>query len=188
MAIPGLCCLTPVARQPAAGRRPVPRAARRRSARDTCRVQRNRGSRPLPSGGSDRSHPVPEDADSVVRSAPQSDRFARSHAEGGFERSTERRRIREAKRGSDLGDTDGRVGARVETQSSPERDNGGQCESRGEVAGELVVACGDASEVLEAAEDRLDPQPERGPDFIAVVAGTQFDRDCDHQDIFLCVP
>ena len=50
----------------------------------------------------------------------------------------------------------GQMQFRVETQSAPERDDGSQSESRGEVAGQLVVAGGDAAEVFEAAEHRLD--------------------------------
>ena len=46
---------------------------------------------------------------------------------------------------------------RVRTRSAPECDDGGDAESRGEVAGQLVVARGETAEILEAAEHRLDP-------------------------------
>ena len=45
--------------------------------------------------------------------------------------------------------------ARVQTHSDPERDEGCERNSREEVAGELVVACGDAAEVLQPAESCL---------------------------------
>lgn len=45
----------------------------------------------------------------------------------------------------------------VWTRSAPEGDDGGQSEGRGVVAGEFVVASGNAAEVFEAVEVRLDP-------------------------------
>lgn len=45
---------------------------------------------------------------------------------------------------------------RVWTRSAPERDHGGQGESGGVVAGQLVVAGSDPAEVLETAESGLD--------------------------------
>lgn len=45
---------------------------------------------------------------------------------------------------------------RVWTRSAPERDHGGQGESGGVVAGQLVVAGGNPAEVLETAESGLD--------------------------------
>ncbi len=46
---------------------------------------------------------------------------------------------------------------RVETQSAPESNDGGEGESRGEVSGEFIVAGGDPTEVLQSAEGRLHP-------------------------------
>jgi hypothetical protein len=45
---------------------------------------------------------------------------------------------------------------RVETQSGPPDDGGDDSDGRGEIPSELVVACGDASPVLERAEHALD--------------------------------
>lgn len=45
---------------------------------------------------------------------------------------------------------------RAQTQSYPECDEGGECDGGEEVSGELVIARGDAPEVLEAAEGILD--------------------------------
>jgi hypothetical protein len=46
---------------------------------------------------------------------------------------------------------------RVQTHSNPERDDGGEDDGGQEVEGELVVACGNAPEVLEATEGCFDP-------------------------------
>ena len=46
---------------------------------------------------------------------------------------------------------------RVQTHSNPERDDGGEDDGGQEVEGELVVACGNAPEVLEATERCFDP-------------------------------
>ena len=46
---------------------------------------------------------------------------------------------------------------RVRTQLGPPDQSGGEDGAGQEVSGELVVACGDASEVLQAAEHPLDP-------------------------------
>ena len=48
------------------------------------------------------------------------------------------------------------MGARVQTRSGPEGDDAGQGDGRGKVGSELVVARGDAAEVLQTAECRLD--------------------------------
>jgi hypothetical protein len=45
---------------------------------------------------------------------------------------------------------------RVQTQSKPENDEGGESDSGEEVGGQLVVASGDASKVLKSAESVLD--------------------------------
>ncbi len=50
--------------------------------------------------------------------------------------------------------TQGRI--RFETQSGPPGDGGDDSDGRGEIPGELVVACGDASPFLERAEHTLD--------------------------------
>ena len=44
----------------------------------------------------------------------------------------------------------------MRTHSDPERDDGGEDDGREEVDGELVIACGDAPEVLEATEGSFD--------------------------------
>jgi hypothetical protein len=46
---------------------------------------------------------------------------------------------------------------RVQTHSNPERDDGGEDDGGQEVEGELVVASGNAPEVLEATEGCFDP-------------------------------
>ena len=46
---------------------------------------------------------------------------------------------------------------RVETQSAPESNDGGEGQSRGEVSGQFVVASGDPTEVFQSAEGRLHP-------------------------------
>jgi hypothetical protein len=46
---------------------------------------------------------------------------------------------------------------RVGTHSDPERDDGSEDDGGQEVDGELVVACGNAPEVLEATEGSFDP-------------------------------
>jgi hypothetical protein len=46
---------------------------------------------------------------------------------------------------------------RVGTHSDPERDDGSEDDGRQEVDRELVVACGNAPEVLEATEGSFDP-------------------------------
>jgi hypothetical protein len=48
------------------------------------------------------------------------------------------------------------VAFRVQTRSAPERDDAGERDGGSEVGGELVVARGDAAEVLQSAERRLD--------------------------------
>jgi hypothetical protein len=72
------------------------------------------------------------------------------------------------------------------TQSAPGCDDGGQGEGGSDVAGELVVIGGDAAEILEAAEHRLDPptvgmapRVEADPALAAVGAGN------DHADALL---
>jgi hypothetical protein len=46
---------------------------------------------------------------------------------------------------------------RVWTRSAPEGDDGNECDGRDVVSGQLVVAGGDATEVLEAIEGRFNP-------------------------------
>ena len=46
---------------------------------------------------------------------------------------------------------------RVWTRSAPEGDDGSECDGRGVVSGQLVVAGGDATEVLEAIEGCFNP-------------------------------
>lgn len=50
-----------------------------------------------------------------------------------------------------------KVGIRVETRSQPEGDGCGECDGGEVVASELVVAGGDAAEVLQPAEHGFDP-------------------------------
>lgn len=45
---------------------------------------------------------------------------------------------------------------RVQTQLDPPDNSGSKNDGREEVAGELVVSCGDAAEILQAAEHTLD--------------------------------
>src|SRR3954468_12801404 len=49
-----------------------------------------------------------------------------------------------------------RSAVRVWTRLAPEGDDGGESDGRGVVAGQLVVAGGDAAEVFQAVEGRLD--------------------------------
>ena len=46
--------------------------------------------------------------------------------------------------------------SRLQTQSGPPDDNGGDHDGDGKVGCELVVSCGDASPILEAADHALD--------------------------------
>lgn len=86
-----------------------------------------------------------------------------SHAAGhflssgkGMDRTTSRSSHGSHRRKRPFGSPTFSTEVRVWTRSAPEGDDGGKRDSRSVVAGQLVVAGGDATEVLEGIEGRVD--------------------------------